>query len=453
MSIYFHAVAAILMTIWVVRSLKQRNITPSEYAVSRRDLNVFSLSATLVMTEFNTATFIAFSSLGYVAGLQALYLPLVFLVGLIFYALIAAKKWKEFNGISVADFFFAKYGKSVGVISSIFLFFSMAGFSATYLKSITLLISEAISESNAWVISAYISIATLILVIKKGLGSIVKMDKLSFLIIIIFLPTVLYFTSEIIAENNNVITTITLDDKFLLSLFPLTMFSYILAPWYGQRIFAAASKRVAKNSVLIASILVFILYSFGILISYTLAIKGIYLNDPQNAIPFAIRNSVNDQFLMLAYTILFLISSTTLTGVWNSMANIAMEAKKHKSTNSYIAITVLCALFTYFLSNTLVDNILNKMILANIPVISLSFALLSGFYNKRPSKLSAYVSIITGLIVGIGSYLYYGESGIYTYYWAFLGIPAIFISGCIGNLLSLMVSNIGTTHYRKECGS
>lgn len=350
--------------------------------------------------------------------------------------MVVAKKWKEFNGTSVTDFFFAKYGKGIGIISTVFLLMSMAGFSATYLKSITILISQSINDSNNWIVSAYLSLITLVLVIRKGLSSIVKMDRISFIIVMISLPIILYCTSDLPNQETEISIENILDNKFIISLFPLTMFSYILAPWYGQRIFAAKNKRVAITSVLVSSIVVFILYSFGIFMSYTLAIKGIVLSDPQNAIPFAIRNSISDNLVIYAYILMFLISSTTLTGIWNSMTNIVMELNNKKTTDSYISTNLGCALVTYILANYLVDNILNKMILANIPVIALSFALLSGFYTNSPSRVGAYVSIFTGLLFGIGSYIIWGDEGVYTYYWAFLGIPAIFISGYIATIIS-----------------
>src|SRR3989338_9316316 len=91
------------------------------------------------MTEFNSATLISFSSLGYIAGFWALVLPFIFLFGLIFYALTVAEKWKAFDGLSVAGFFSKRYGKNMGTYASILLLLAMLGFSAAYIKSLILL--------------------------------------------------------------------------------------------------------------------------------------------------------------------------------------------------------------------------------------------------------------------------------------------------------------------------
>lgn len=407
------------------------------YSVSHRDVGIFALTATLVMTEFNTATLISFSSLGYIAGIKALSLPGIFLIGLLFYALTVAKKWKEFNGFSVVDFFSSLYGKNLGVISSIFLLVAMAGFSATYLKSLTFLFENLFPNSSHWIISAYIALLTLFIVIRKGLSSIIKFDVFSFIIVVVAFPIILYQTWSIEPQaNTNIFNADILSNEFVLSLIPLTMFSYILAPWYGQRIFAARTKKVAFISVFFSAFFVFLFYSMAVLISYILASKGVVVLDPQQSFPYAIDLSLKKYMYPFGYIILFLISSTTLTGVWNAMANVTLELlPPRKTTNKNIVMTLVCASITYILANALVDNVLNKMILANIPVVALSFALLAGFYWKKVSIIGVYSSIIMGLLAGILPYIYIGEEGGYTYYWAFIGIPLIFITGVVASLL------------------
>jgi len=45
----------------------------------------------------------------------------------------------------------------------------------------------------------------------------------------------------------------------------LTMFTYISAPWYSQKIFSAENPNVAYKAVGIAAVLVFLLYGFPVL--------------------------------------------------------------------------------------------------------------------------------------------------------------------------------------------
>lgn len=402
------------------------------YSLADRNIGIFALTATLVMTEFNTATLISFSALGYLAGLKALLLPVVFLIGLIFYALVVAKKWKKFNGFSVVDFFTVRFGKDIGFLTALFLLLATAGFSATYLKSLTLLFSSLEPHINPWLISAYLVVLTLAMVIKRGLTAIIKTDIFAFLIVITSLSWVLYRTIKLEGLTSPIdIDSDVLNNDFLISLIPLTMFSYILAPWYGQRMFAAKSEKVAILSVLLSAVFVFIFYALAVLISHQMARNGLVFHDPQKSFPYALHFALQGLFSPLAYIVLFLISATTLTGVWNAMANIIsdMVPSSQGQKNRVILIMILCAFTTYLLSNIFVDNILNKMILVNIPVIALSFALLAGFYWPGVTKAGIYTSITMGLFSGVASYGYFGDKGIYTYYWAFLGIPLIFFSG------------------------
>jgi Na+/proline symporter len=394
------------------------------------------------MTEFNTATLISFSTIiSYLVGLKALALPLIFFITLIFYSLVVAKKWKGFNGLTVVDFFRSRYNNNVSTIASIFLLLAMSGFSATYLKSLTYLFENIIPNSNYWINSAYITLLILFLIIRKGLVSIIRLDIFAFLSVGCGLLFLLYQNWDIELFNNAATSEVIfnpsiLGNDLILSLLPLTMFSYILAPWYGQRIFAAKNARVAYLSVILSAIFVFLFYAIGAMLCYLLALKGTKLEDPQRAFPHILDSMLGGSFLLINYLFLFLISSTTLAGVWNAMANIALDLAVSKPTkNKTIIMTFICALITYVIANSLVDNILNKMILANIPVIALSFALLAGFYWKKTSLFGVYSSIIVGMVGGISSYLYFGEEGGYTFYWAFIIIPALFTSGIVGSLL------------------
>jgi len=140
----------------------------------------------------------------------------------------------------------------------------------------------------------------------------------------------------------------------------------------------------------------------------------------------------------LAYGILFAASATTLTGVWSALSAMVIGdffgVNETKKCARVRLLTISFAGLSFFLAHFLVDKIFNKLILANIPIAALSFALLAGFYWKKASRVGAYSSIFVGWACGIGAYLYWGEEGGYTWYWALLGIPALFFTGIIGSL-------------------
>ena len=128
-----------------------------DFLVADRRLSLFPLVATLVMTEFNTSTLLAFSAAGYRAGPMALALPLVFLVGLLFYTLTVARAWKRFDRLSVAELFAVRYSPALGRLASVLLLASMTGFSATYVKSLALLFSPFVPWMPPAVASALLT--------------------------------------------------------------------------------------------------------------------------------------------------------------------------------------------------------------------------------------------------------------------------------------------------------
>ena len=413
--------------------------TESAYLIADRKIGLFPLTATLVMTEFNTATLISFSSLGYLAGKRALSLPLVFLIGLLFYAVSVAKKWKGFDGISVASYFSKRYGRDIGIIASIALFMAMSGFSAVYVKSLLLLFSPFFPSIEPWVLSGVLVALVLVMILRGGLLSIIRTDVFSFIVILGFFPLVALFAfkTPLGTPHEMIDVSSHLPVRFVISLVVLTMFTYILAPWYGQKIFAAKSQKTAFLSVFFAAIIVFVLYGLAVMSTWFLRKNGAEVSNPEQAFPMAMMLTLPSGLKGLGYAILFAASATTLSGVWSAMCSLAV-GDFLKAKNSYkrsMGLTLMFALLSFVLANVLVDKVLDKLILANIPIAALSFALLAGFYWKRTSRFGVYLSMFVGWVCGIGSYLYFGEAGGYTWYWAMWGIPATFISGIIGSLL------------------
>ncbi len=414
--------------------------TESSYLVADRRTGLFALIATLVMTELNTATLISFAALGYAAGIWGLILPSIFLIGLLFYAFTVAKKWKAFNGLSVAAFFSQRYGKDVGRFASLTLLASMVGFSATYIKSLVVLFNPLFPHLSEWTISGLLVIIPLIMMLRGGFVSVIYTDIFSFVVTFIFFPLMAFFSWQSHSLEIPSLDTILKEGSqaapvwFIISLIVLTMFTYILAPWYGQKIFAAQSERVAYLAVLFAAFLVFFLYACAILA--TIPLRGANLPNPDYALPFAILR-LPSGLRGLGYGILFAASATTLTGVWGAMTSMIVEdffyRKSSNSIKRVFFITLCMTVFSFLVSNLLVDRILEKLILANIPVAALSFALLGGFYWKKSSRFGVYVSIFVGIACGVGSYLFWGEEGGYTWYWTIGGIPLIFLSGIVGS--------------------
>ncbi|MBK6605093.1 MAG: hypothetical protein KBF99_20905 [Leptospiraceae bacterium] len=422
----------------------------SSYLLANRKTGLFALVATLVMTEFNTSTLLGFSAAGYTTGIWGLTLPLVFLIGLGFYTFTVARKWKKLNGMSVAELFSLRYGNGVGTVASLFLILAMIGFSATYVKSMTVIFQPFVPELNSFIVSALLVAVVLFMTLRGGLVSVISTDILGFIGTLIVIPMIFYFSySQTHARFEDIVRVFppessnALPIRYVASLIIITMFTYIAAPWYGQKIFAAASEKTAFIAVGISSVLVYILYSFPILALTFLRIKGIIGINPEEGIPYIIKMYFPEGLRAVAFAVLFAAAATTLSGIWSALTTMLvgdylLSAKNPKLGKDYVGsmkIYFAFAVISWLLGNIFVDKILNKLILANIPIAALSFSLLAGFYWEKASRTGAIISISAGLVWGIGCYAYLGEDGGYTWFWAAYGIPLIFGSGIIGSLV------------------
>lgn len=429
-----------LFTLVAIGFFRSKRVkSESAYLFASRKTKWLALTATLVMTEFNSATLISFSSMGYVAGFWALLLPLVFLVGLLFYAVCVSKKWKLFDGVSVAGFFTEKYGPVLGKMTSLLLLMAMTGFSAIYLKSLTMLFQPLFPMFSEWGISFLLLALIISMSLRGGLISIIRTDIFSFICLLIFFPLMAYLMSKGERVAVEVIGKEVLPLRFVLSLIIITMFTYILAPWYGQKIFAAQSTRTAFWSVLASAFLIYFLYGSAIVATAFFRYRGFWVDSIEQALPALVNTCMPVGLRGVGYALFFSTSATTLTGLWNAMAAMWVgdfQKQKEQTCNRGIQATLYFALASFVLANIFVDRIFDLLILFNIPIAALSFGLLAGFYWKRVSAAGVFISIIIGCSVGALSYWIFREEGCYTWYWAVYGIPAIFIAGIVTSLLT-----------------
>ena len=448
-------IAAFLVLVFLLAGAGWRKrSTAASFNVASRDLSLFPLVATLVMTEFNTSTLLAFAAAGYGAGPMALALPAVFLVGLLFYTVTVARAWKRFDRLSVAELFTTRYSKGVGRTASLLLLLAMTGFTATYVKSLTLLFTPL---APTWLpvpaLSALLSMVVLLSVLPGGLVSIVRADVVAFLATIVLLPLLLVLGMKQSANTGGLssvfpVSQLSLNPaaqwnstalpmRFVATLMVITCFTYIAAPWYGQKIFAARSTTVAFRAVGISAVLVFLLYGAVVLAAAYLRASQPPLIDAQLAVPTMILVWLPAGLRGFAYAVLFGAALTTLAGVWSAMATmIAADfgGPTLATVQSQRTLLVLFAISSWLGATFLVDRILDRLILANIPVAALSFALLAGFHWPRATTAGAWASMIVGVAWGVGCYVVIGEAGGYTWPWAMYGIPLIFATGIITSL-------------------
>lgn len=434
----------------------RRAASPEAYTVASRALRFLPLVATLVMTEFNTSTLLAFAAAGYRAGPMALALPFVFLVGLGFYTVTVARSWKRFDRTSVAELFARRYSPALGRTASLLLLVAMAGFTATYVKSMTLLFMPFVPPSvPAPTLAAVLASAVLLAVLPGGLVSVVRSDLVGFTVSLVLFPLLAWIGWSHAHTGAGLASVFPADQlgvhpvaqwrhaalsmRFVSTLVVITCFTYIAAPWYGQKIFAARDDRTAVRAVAVSAVLIFLLYGSVVMASAYLRAERPALADPQLAVPTMVSAWLPAGLRGLAFATLFGAAFTTLAGVWSAMAAMVTVDLTTPGTHPVRRQRLLVAGFavlSWLGATYLVDEILNRLILANIPVAALSFALLAGFHWRRATTAGAWASVAVGFAWGVGCYVLVGDAGGYTWPWAMYGIPLIFATGTIVSLLT-----------------
>ncbi|API86368.1 sodium:solute symporter family protein [Francisella uliginis] len=412
--------------------MKNNNSPVSNYYTAGKKVGFFALTATLVMTELNTSTLIGFSSLGYNYGFSAISLGLVFLFGLFFYAITVAKKWKNFDAISVTEYFGYRYNKAFGIFVAICLWVAMLGFGANFIHSITVCLEVIFPGYSKALITFIACLVMFIATINSGLKSIIQIDKISFilcLVLFIFLGFYFYkYGQQGIVINAK--SHASLPVSFSLSLVVLTCFTYILSPWYGQKIFSAKSSKVAFYSMFVTAILVSLFYVIAIFITASFS-KQLDLANPDLALASIIARKLPLAIQIYFYIVIFLIATTTIAALWNTMASVIFaHSSQTKTTNSNRILVLFIAILSYLIATFFIDHILDKMLLFNIPIAALSFSLIYGFYGKSKNFIGAVLSTIIGIVIAVMLYFTFDQAT-FIFYWAFVCIPIVFIVGFI----------------------
>jgi Na+/proline symporter len=424
--------------------------TSAEYVVAGRRLTLFPLVATLVMTEFNTSTLLAFAAAGYRAGPMAIALPAVFLVGLSFYTLTVARAWKRFDRLSVAELFTERYSRGLGRTASVLLLLAMVGFTATYVKSLTLLFLPFAPAVPPALLGAGLTAVVVVAILPGGLVSVVRSDVVGFVATVVLLPSLLFIgwgraagwagLASVFPRDQLTIAPIAhwnhpaLPMRFVATLVVLTCFTYIAAPWYGQKIFAARDDRTAFRAVAWSAGLIFVLYGVVVLAAAFLRVGQPSLRDAQLAVPEMVARWLPGGWRGAGFAVLFGAALTTLAGVWSAMAAMVaadLVGPQARSVGAQRLVIAGVAVLSWLGATFLVDDILNRLILANIPVAALAFALLAGFHWPRATTAGAWASMGVGVVWGVGCFVVLGDAGGYTWPWAMYGIPLIFATGII----------------------
>lgn len=182
--------------------------------------------------------------------------------------------------------------------------------------------------------------------------------------------------------------------------------------------------------MLVTAILVSLFYVIAIFITASFS-KQLDLANPDLALASIVARKLPLAIQIYFYIVIFLIATTTIAALWNTMASVIFAHSSHtKTTNSNRILVLFIAILSYLIATFFIDHILDKMLLFNIPIAALSFSLIYGFYGKSKNLIGAVLSTIIGIVIAAGLYLFFDQAT-FVFYWAFVCIPVVFIVGFI----------------------
>ena len=419
--------------------------TAEDWLVAGRSLGLGTLVGTLVMTELNTATMLAFSSQAYVVGPWALTLPLVFVVGLGLYTVLVARRYRRLGATSVSELYGARYGRGLQALASGCFLVAMLGFVATYVRSAGIVLAPVVeafagAPISAWATSGALVAVVVAITLGGGLVAVAVTDTAAFALTLVGLPALAVAGVMAVGGPDGLSQALSalppgpsvLPVRFVVSLVVLTSFTYIASPWYGQRMFAARDERTAFVGVGISAVLVGGLYLAASVVAMAVRAERPDLVDPQTALPLSLLLWAPAGLRGLGFALLLAVAVTTMSSIYNTWVAMALTELGGPTLWSSRALTVALGLGSWLIANLLVDDILDNMILANIPIAALAFGLLGGLFWGRASRAGAWSSVVAGVTGALACWWWLP---LYTWWWAIAAIPASFAVGIVASLI------------------
>jgi solute:Na+ symporter, SSS family len=412
---------------------RSRNVKDSAgFLVAGRNLGLFILVATIVMTEFNTATMVGYSSFGYQAGFYAQLILIALFLGFISYTFIVSKRWKRINATSIIELFDIRYGKYFRLLATFLIIILLLFFSPAYLRAVGLIFASSMGISLTSTV-LIISVTVLIFSIVGGMTAVAHTNALSFVITSIALPLVWFFTRSKSIELGGLEQVF--QDKYLTinpvgmwndSIMPFSMIfsTYILlfliymqAPWFAQLMTAAKNEKIAYASMGIGAVIIVIFYGLSMQIAAYVRVGFPDLSEPQLSLAMAINHWVPVGIRGLMLAVILAIGQTTMATIWNNIVSISSNdiyrrlidpGASEKKILFFSRITTFgIAIFTIIISLTIVDQVINTLFVANLILASLFFPAIGGFLWWKTGQRAIWITAIISILAGFITFLWH----------------------------------------------
>ena len=446
--VFLIALGIYLLIFLIISLLDMKGIkTFTDYAVAGRVQGSFAVTMTLLATVVGASTTIGICDTVYSIGFPGIWWLAFGAIGLILQSVFISGKVRATEADKLPDLAKITVGRGAELIIALIIVISWIGVIAGQLVAMNSLISFATGRSDTWlfvIVSAVVIIYTLI----GGQSSVVKTDKLQFIIIIV--SSVLCCAYLYLVKGDatgNVATNIELlNDNYttrnLLTQFFVIGGVYFLGPDIISRNFISRDENTAKKSALIAGIG---LFGFSLVIT----LIGMWIR--YNVTPDQLADSKALMYIAgvlpkyisipLIFGLLSAILSSTDTCIINASSIFVKDIMKRESIRDIrITVAVIGAIAIVLAVSGRGDimSLLTGAYSVYTPgvIFPLLVAILS--YRKNGVRPALWISaVIVGGLFGIAG-TYFGNL------LAKLALPQMIIDNLtlIGMLLSLLLSLI-----------
>lgn len=446
--VFLIALGIYLLIFLIISLLDMKGIkTFTDYAVAGRVQGSFAVTMTLLATVVGASTTIGICDTVYSIGFPGIWWLAFGAIGLILQSVFISGKVRATEADTLPDLAKITVGRGAELIIALIIVISWIGVIAGQLVAMNSLISFATGRNDTWlfvIVSAVVIIYTLI----GGQSSVVKTDKLQFIIIIVSLVLCCAYLYLVKGDaTGNVATNIELlNDNYttrnLLTQFFVIGGVYFLGPDIISRNFISRDENTAKKSALIAGIG---LFGFSLVIT----LIGMWIR--YNVTPDQLADSKALMYIAgvlpkyisipLIFGLLSAILSSTDTCIINASSIFVKDIMKRESVRDIrITVAVIGAIAIVLAVSGRGDimSLLTGAYSVYTPgvIFPLLVAILS--YRKNGVRPALWISaVIVGGLFGIAG-TYFGNL------LAELALPQMIIDNLtlIGMLLSLLLSLI-----------
>ncbi len=446
--VFLIALGIYLLIFLIISLLDMKGIkTFTDYAVAGRVQGSFAVTMTLLATVVGASTTIGICDTVYSIGFPGIWWLAFGAIGLILQSVFISGKVRATEADTLPDLAKITVGRGAELIIALIIVISWIGVIAGQLVAMNSLISFATGRNDTWlfvIVSAVVIMYTLI----GGQSSVVKTDKLQFIIIIVSLVLCCAYLYLVKGDaTGNVATNIELlNDNYttrnLLTQFFVIGGVYFLGPDIISRNFISRDENIAKKSALIAGIGLFgfslVITLIGMWIRYNVTPDQLADSKALMYIAGALPKYIS---IPLIFGLLSAILSSTDTCIINASSIFVKDIMKRESVRDIrITVAVIGAIAIVLAVSGRGDimSLLTGAYSVYTPgvIFPLLVAILS--YRKNGVRPALWISaVIVGGLFGIAG-TYFGNL------LAKLALPQMIIDNLtlIGMLLSLLLSLI-----------